>query len=60
LDEGVNLEAYARRFKIDLRATHGPDLARLQEYGLIEIQNDLIKLTSKGKLFSNEVFAVFV
>jgi len=60
LEEGLDLEKYAERFNIDVRARYGVDLARLEDYGLIEIKNDLLKLTEKGKLFSNDVFAAFV
>jgi len=35
-------------------------MERLRDSGLVEIADDRIKLTRKGKLFSNEVFAVFV
>jgi oxygen-independent coproporphyrinogen-3 oxidase len=60
LEEGLDLEKYAERFNIDLRARYCVDLARLKDYGLIFIENDQLKLTPKGKLFSNEVFSVFV
>jgi len=60
LEEGLDLQKYAESFNIDLRARYCVDLAQLKDYGLILIENDQLKLTPKGKLFSNEVFSVFV
>jgi oxygen-independent coproporphyrinogen-3 oxidase len=60
LMRGVNLEEYRRRFGADLRAEYADDLTRLNEAGLIELDNDLLKLTTSGALLSNEVFSTFV
>ncbi|MEK6333860.1 MAG: radical SAM family heme chaperone HemW [Acidobacteriota bacterium] len=57
LMRGVNLESYRARFGRDLRAEHEANLARLREAGLIEIDNRLLRLTTRGALLSNEVFA---
>ena len=58
LMRGVNLESYRARFGRDLRDEHEANLARLREAGLIEIDNRLLRLTTRGALLSNEVFAV--
>jgi len=60
LEDGVNLGQYAELFGEDLIEKHRDEISRLLDSDLIEIDRDLIKLTRKGKLFSNEVFAVFV
>jgi oxygen-independent coproporphyrinogen-3 oxidase len=60
LMRGVNLEEYRTRFGADLRAEYADDLTRLSEAGLIELDHDLMKLTTTGALLSNEVFATFV
>jgi len=60
LEEGIELGSYQARFGIDLMVRHRSDLDRLLKDGLIEIDEGRLKLTRKGKLFSNEVFAVFV
>lgn len=60
LDEGIDLKKYEERFGIDLMATYRSDLDRLREDGLVEINEGRLKLTQKGKLFSNEIFAIFV
>lgn len=60
MEEGVDLVEYERRFEANLTAKYGAELARLHDSGLVEIEEDRLRLTQKGKLFSNEVFAVFV
>lgn len=60
LDQGIDLAEYERRFRRDLCKTHHAEIARLSENGLVEIDTGTLKLTRKGMLFSNEVFAEFV
>src|ERR1044071_8211454 len=60
LMRGLNLEEYRTRFGEDLRAEYADDLTRLSEAGLIELDKDLMKLTTTGALLSNEVFSTFV
>ncbi len=60
LMRGVNLADYRARFGADLRDEYADDLARLSEAGLIELDDDLLRLTASGALFSNEVFVTFI
>jgi oxygen-independent coproporphyrinogen III oxidase len=60
LTEGLDLAGYKLRFGIDLQAKYAEDFERLLEFELIEIVGNRLKLTSKGMVYSNEVFAVFV
>ena len=60
LETGVDLGEYTRRFGVDLVSKYGDDLERLHEAGLIENLDNRLRLTRRGKLFSNEVFSVFV
>ncbi|HEX8735485.1 MAG TPA: radical SAM family heme chaperone HemW [Pyrinomonadaceae bacterium] len=60
LTRGLPLGEYENRFGVDLRAKFAGDLRRLEDLGLIEFDADFLKLTRKGFVFSNEVFAVFV
>ncbi len=60
LMRGVDLREYRSRFGVDLREEYATDLERLSEAGLIEIDEELMKLTRNGVLLSNEVFAIFV
>ncbi|MEO7538417.1 MAG: radical SAM family heme chaperone HemW [Pyrinomonadaceae bacterium] len=60
LEGGIDLADYQRRFGVDLLTAKADGLAQVSEAGLIEIVDGRLRLTRKGKLFSNEVFAVFV
>jgi oxygen-independent coproporphyrinogen III oxidase len=57
LMRGLDLEDYRTRFGSDLRDEYDADLNRLREAGLIEIDEGLMRLTKRGALLSNEVFA---
>ena len=56
LTEGIDVEGYIHRFGADLieKAEH------LEADGLIEMVAGRLRLTRKGRLFSNEVFTEFV
>lgn len=60
LTEGIDLPVYEKRFGIDLIERYAEDLRGLEELNLIEITKNNLKLTARGFLFSNEVFAAFV
>lgn len=57
LMQGLDLQNYYLRFGTDLRAEYEVELARLCDAGLIEINERLMRLTTRGALLSNEVFA---
>lgn len=57
---GVDLNEIERRFGVNLLSKHAEDLERLISLELIEIGENRLRLTPKGALFSNEVFACFV
>jgi oxygen-independent coproporphyrinogen III oxidase len=57
---GVDLEEHEKRFGVDVRTEYGEELERLIDAELIEIKSNIMKLTRKGALLSNEVFSVFV
>src|SRR5688572_28720005 len=58
--EGYNVREYQDRFGVDLIERHRENLKRFYEAGLIELKDDVLKLTRSGALLSNEVFAAFV
>jgi oxygen-independent coproporphyrinogen-3 oxidase len=60
LMRGVDLQRHRARFGADVRTSHADDLARFHDAGLIEIDDDTLRLTRAGALLSNEVFAAFV
>jgi oxygen-independent coproporphyrinogen-3 oxidase len=57
LMRGIDLRNDRARFGGDLRAERDAELTRLRDSGLIEIDKDLLRLTTRGALLSNEVFA---
>jgi oxygen-independent coproporphyrinogen-3 oxidase len=57
LMQGIDLNNYQLRFGMDLREQLNGELDRLQDAGLIEIDEQWLKLTTRGALLSNEVFA---
>jgi oxygen-independent coproporphyrinogen-3 oxidase len=60
LSKGVDLNEYKNRFGVDLTEKHAEDLWRLLDLELIEYTENRLRLTAKGMVYSNEVFAVFV
>jgi oxygen-independent coproporphyrinogen-3 oxidase len=63
---GINIEAFSRRYKINLPVFYEKEIKELQEAGLIEnacsecsYETD-IRLTRKGLILSNEVFVRFI
>lgn len=56
LNEGIALDDYANRFGRRLETK----ISELAENGLLELSEGRLRLTRKGMLFSNEVFAEFV
>jgi oxygen-independent coproporphyrinogen-3 oxidase len=59
LTEGINLEKYQNLFNIDLREEYKKDLKRLEEFELIDLSENRLRLTPKGMLYSNEFFGFF-
>ena len=60
LNEGIDLKNYKENFGVCLANEYAEDLARLTEAGLIELTEESLRLSRKGRLYSNEVFTVFV
>jgi oxygen-independent coproporphyrinogen-3 oxidase len=56
MNKGIELSAYSRRFDRDLLIPGQEAI----ENGLLEVAGGRLRLTRKGMLFSNEVFAEFV
>ena len=60
LEQGVDLGEYEQRFQKQLFATHEERIGELINNGLLVLEGENLRLTRRGKLFSNEVFSVFV
>ena len=69
--EGINIKIFSERYKKDMFRQDSPQIKELQSAGLIEFtgpntlhgsdhSNSYVRLTRKGMLLSNEVFAKFV
>lgn len=59
LMKGISLREYEISFGEDIREKYRNDFERFLEAGLIEEQNDFLRLTRTGALLSNEVFSAF-
>jgi oxygen-independent coproporphyrinogen-3 oxidase len=57
LNEGVSLDALREEFGGVLVASVMPGLVEAQEAGLIVVEGERVRLTSKGRMASNEVFS---
>jgi oxygen-independent coproporphyrinogen III oxidase len=60
IDEGVNRARFADRFGVELDEIYGSIIARLVEQDLLEALPDRIRLTPRGWLLGNRVFAEFL
>jgi len=60
LTKGVDLRRVAAEFGKDALAGFSPILAECAEAGLLEMQENFVRLTPRGRLLSNEVFGRFI
>jgi oxygen-independent coproporphyrinogen-3 oxidase len=60
LENGVDLADYRKKFGVDLLSRFADEIAHLCSNELVDTSDGRLRLTGRGKLFSNEVFAVFV
>ncbi len=60
LTRGVDLKDFETRFGFNLANKYAAELENLKEMDLIETAENRLRLTGRGFLFSNEVFAAFV
>ena len=60
LYHGVDLDALRRDFSADAIAVFEPAIEECLEQGLLEKQDSSLRLTGRGRLLSNEVFAKFL
>jgi len=60
LNSGVDLSKIAEQFGLDLARTLEPAISQLIDDGLLKRESDTIRLTPRGRLFSNDVFERFL
>lgn len=57
---GINIYDYTKRFNADIFVDFGQTINQLVEIGLLDIQCDIIRLSSKGLFVANDVFEKFI
>ena len=60
LNSGVSLAGFNQRFGTTLDSVFPSEILRLTRLDLIEISQGFIRLSDRGRLLGNEVFAEFV
>ena len=60
LIEGVSHEEFARRFGVGLQAVYGAEIAETAGDGLLDVDRRGVRLTPRGRLLGNRVFAAFL
>ena len=60
LNRGLDLNDFMERFGIDLQEKYRSQLDELQGLEFIETSPETVRLTARGRLFSNEVFQRFI
>ena len=58
--EGISITDFKNRFAKDPLQIYGPQIRELQEQGLLEHRDGLLRLTAKGCLLANQVFVRFL
>lgn len=60
LDEGVRIADFQQRFTRRPQDVYGSILKELTEVGLLTVDDDVIRLTERGRFLGNEVFSRFL
>jgi oxygen-independent coproporphyrinogen-3 oxidase len=60
LRDGVNLAAMARHYRMDPRILFAEEIERFKSLGLLEERGGILRLTRRGLLLSNNVFAEII
>ncbi|MEJ7622417.1 MAG: radical SAM family heme chaperone HemW [Pyrinomonadaceae bacterium] len=60
MEAGIDLDDYEKRYGLRLETKFAQEFERLLSEGLIVLRDGRLQLSRRGKLFSNEVFSVFV
>jgi oxygen-independent coproporphyrinogen-3 oxidase len=60
LQEGVPFSRFRSRHGQDLQECYGAELAELQNNGLLTLDDERVRLTQRGLMLGNQVFACFV
>ncbi len=60
LKDGVDLGEHQSRFGVNVLERYHDELERLREAGLVELNDNTLKISRAGTVVANEVFAAFV
>lgn len=60
LADGVDVARFAAQYGVSPLKRYRRELARMQKLGLLEVTDSRIRLTRRGMLLGNEVFAEFI
>jgi oxygen-independent coproporphyrinogen-3 oxidase len=60
VEVGVLRESFRRRFGRDVTEVYAQELAELTARGLLEVTPERVRLTRRGRLLGNQVFAAFL
>ena len=60
LRDGVELAQMARRYGLDPRSVFGEEIERFKSWELLEEKEGVLRLTRRGLLLSNNVFAEII
>ncbi len=60
LKDGVDLGEHQRRFGVNTLERYHKEIERLREAGLVELDENVLKISRAGTVLANEVFAAFV
>ncbi len=60
VEEGVRFSDFEGRFGRELHEVYGKEVEELRELGLIEVDDERVRLTARGRLLGNEVFERFL
>lgn len=60
LNEGLDLQCFSSKYRIDFMKKYGAVVNRLSEQGLLTLYDNRLKLTGRGRDLSNSVFIEFM
>jgi oxygen-independent coproporphyrinogen-3 oxidase len=60
VEEGVSVEGFRQRFGLPIEEVYGEELDWLTRYDLLRQDGDRLRLTSRARLLSNQVFLRFM
>jgi oxygen-independent coproporphyrinogen-3 oxidase len=60
VEHGVTFDLFQRRYGLPLQAVYADELAELTRLGLLEVGVDRVRLSRRGLMLGNQVFARFI